>query len=281
MHVDAQLSLSRILRPPNGFEDVYEGLSASEFPIAIPGTLDFEAGQRGFDPNLMAGVSIPMGSRLLLWLPQPTPIEGITQAVYEYRILWRLRSTESQNAAANGGTRNSPLQGGLLGHLPKNFDGTPNDNGLDPNNTNQERLVLPCAMTSVAYEQTEPVATLDDGVIDLRGERVSVRGRSYGPSQAPLLVPSGSIAVASQGIYAFPSAAPGLQGGPTFLPYQTDAFGDEYIIIVTRQAAGLSADWQFEGEDRSFSAIFGTDAGRRSGPLEGLGIYAFSGSGAT
>ena len=276
MHVDAEMSNARILRPPAGFEGVYQGISASDFPIAIPGTLDTQAGDPGFDPNLMAGVPIPMQSRLLLWLPMPVPIEGITQSVYEYRILWRLRSSESQNRFNQSTT--SPLQKGLVGHLPKNFDGVPNDPS-QPNSPAQARVVLPCAITSVAYEQSEPGTTLDDGVINLRGERVSVRGRSYGPSSAPRLVPGPGNAVASQGIYPFPSASPGLQGGPVFLPYQTDAFGDEYIILASRPG-GVGTDWDFQGEDLGFSMIFGTAGGTRT-PLEGLGIYAFTGSGAT
>lgn len=282
--VNATMSLARVLKPPPNFEDAYQGLNATNVPIAIPGTLDFRAGTRGFDPQLLAGVSIPLGSRLLLWIPQSLADvgEGFPGDPYIYRILWRLRSQADVQLAARQGLGPDNLQSGLNGHLAQQLKGIPADNGAAPNDTTQERVVIPCALTSVAYGQTEPGTDSGDGFTNLRGERLSVRGESYGPNpeQAPLVNNNpGLLGVAGQGTQPFPLANLGRLSGPLYLPFETDAFGDEYLILVTRGTAGLT-NWDFGGADRHFSSIFGTDNGTRT-PVDGVGIYAMTGSGAT
>lgn len=278
--VGANISHSLVLKPPNGFEDAYQGLSASEIPVAIPGTLDFQAGERGYDPQLMAGVAIPLQSRLLLWLPQPISVEGAPTSPYTYRILWRLRS---QNDASEAQRVPSGVQKGLAGHLPQSRVGIPADNFANPNDPAQERVVLPVAQTSVTYQQTEPGGVFLDGVTNLRGQDLTVHGQSYAgiiaTGEAPILVNNPALkAVASQGVYQNPGGGTGLLGGPTFLPFLTDAFGDEYIIVVSRLTGGPS--WDFAGEDFGFSQLFGTANGTRP-PVSSIGIFAMHGSGAT
>lgn len=279
--INAQLAHARILKPPRDFEDAYQGLDAAEIPIAIPGTLDFRAGERGFDPQLMAGISIPLGSRLLLWLPQSLSVEGIPTVPYIYRILWRLRSqSDSAEARARNLTREGNPQGGLSGHLPTQLKGIPADDGAAPGDPDQERVVIPCALSTIAYEQTEPGGAFDDATTNLRGERLSVRGQSYfPPGEAPILVNDPTLkAVASQGVYPFPATPPGLNGGPTYIPFETDALGDEYIILVTRDP-GTTDLWDFATDDFAFSRLFGTANGTRA-PVPSIGIYAMEGSGA-
>lgn len=278
--VGAKMEFARVLKPPDNFEDTYQGLSAVNVPIAIPGTLDFRAGQRGYDPALMAGIPIPIGTRLLLWLPQPILVEGLPNPEpYEYRIMWRLRTQDDTNEAAN---RSPPGQVGLVGHLNQALPGVPADNGANPNDQTQERIVIPCALQSILFEQNEPASTFGDVANNLRGERYSVRGQSYssdGLGEAPLVTGTGNKAIASQGVYPFLGAGLGNAGGPTYLPWMVDAMGDEYILLVTRPA-GLNANWDFAGADFGFSRLFGTANGTRN-PIPGVGIYALEGSGAT
>lgn len=277
--VGAKMEFARVLKPPDNFEDTYQGLSAVNVPIAIPGTLDFRAGQRGYDPALMAGIPIPIGTRLLLWLPQAIAVEGFPTTPYEYRIMWRLRTQDDTNEAAN---RSPPGQVGLVGHLNQALPGVPADNGANPNDQTQERIVIPCALHSILFEQNEPAGTFLDVTNNLRGERYSVRGQSYAPDgtgEAPFVVGSGSRAIASQGVYASPGSGTGLFGGPTYLPWMVDAMGDEYILLVSRSDAG-TPNWDFASTDFGFSRLFGTANGTRN-PIPGIGIYALEGSGAT
>lgn len=279
----ARMGLARVLKPPRNFEAVYDGLNAGEVPIAIPGTLDFRAGEQGFDPGLLAGISIPLGSRLLLYLPMSFAEvgEGFPGAPYTYRILWRLRSTGDTAAVQNKGLNHLNPQYGLFGHLAQEYKGIPNDDGADPSDLSQERLVIPAALTSVLFQQTEPGNVSADSASNLRGERISVRGESWGPAPqgAPILVEDPpNPGIAGQGIAPFLTQNNARFGGPMYLPYETDSFGDEYIILVNR---GVGAtNWDFAGQDFAFSRLFGTANGTRE-PLPGVGIYAMTGAGAS
>lgn len=280
VQVHAQMGMARVLKPPANFEQAYEGVSASSVPIAIPGTLDPIAGKQGYDSQLMAGISVPMGSRLLLWFPQSIAGEADpTVYPYTYRILWRLRAQGDGTLLANQGAQGN--QRGLQGHLNQNYAGIPNDDGADPSDLTQLRYVMPCALHEILFEQTEPGTTFSDVINNLRGEDLSIRGSSYAPSEAPLLVSNPALkGVAGQGIYPAPGASTAQFGGPTFLPYWCDAVGDEFIILVTRNQGGGGLNWSFGGDDFAFSRVYGTANGRRAA-VPGLGIYAMTGTGAT
>lgn len=272
--VNAEMGLASVLKPPRNFENVYEGLDPALYPIALPGTLDFRAGDRGFDSNLMAGLPIPLGSRVLFWFPAAYTSEGFSMPTYTWRILWRLRSTGDK--AERDAQGNQP-QKGLVGHLPVAFEGLPADGGAAPGDPTQERIVIPCAISSVAYEQTEPAGSAD-ATINLRGEDVIVQGNSYNTTNAPIRVDNAAVRlVAEQGLYPFPQQDNGRTSGPRFLPYMVDAMGDELILLVNR----TGVNWDFGGADFLFSQIFGTSNGTVPAPLPGLGVYVMTGTGAT
>ena len=90
---DAQFSIARVYRPFAGFEAVYQDQPVST-PIAIPGTLDSNAGRTGYDANLLAGIPTSYGSRLTLWLPTIfNESDGsLFIAGYRYRFVWRMRN---------------------------------------------------------------------------------------------------------------------------------------------------------------------------------------------
>ena len=93
--VDAQFGVARVIKPFPGFESVYQGQPVST-PIAFPGTLDDDAGKPGFDPNLLKGIPVPLGSKILLWIPtafNQTPAGDFQNVVdYKYKFLFRLRN---------------------------------------------------------------------------------------------------------------------------------------------------------------------------------------------
>lgn len=94
-----EFSLARVAKPPADFESKYEGLGTEANPIAIPGTLDQFAGDEGYDPNLLAGIPVPMGARIFVWLPKFIPsVYGGSALNYRFRLIWRLRSLGEQIA---------------------------------------------------------------------------------------------------------------------------------------------------------------------------------------
>lgn len=272
--VGAQMSIATVLKPPTGFEQNYQGRSPLSFPIALPGTRDPSAGERGYDPNLLAFVPVPLGSRLLLWLPQFIINEGVAPIPYRWRVLWRMRQTADQTQRATRG------DGKLMAHLAGPSAGIPADGGVSGLPA-QERIALPASINSVGYEQTEPVSLFTIADLNLHHEQVVVGGQSFDPTGPPILDAGGTLGVASQGIY--PIAPGGVVNpdliGPTFLPFQTDVFGDEFMLLVHREE-GAAPMWDFGGQDFQLSELLGTANGARQ-PLPSTGVYAFHGSGAT
>lgn len=277
--VSAQMSNAVVLKPPVGFENVYQGRSVAQFPIAIPGTLDFRAGAQGYDPNLIGGIPIPLGSRLLLWLPQFIVNEGVEEIPYRFRILWRLRVVaDAADAAERSRSSSDPrVPRGLQGHLAGPSVGAQTDGGVS-GTPGQNRIIVPACVNSVGYEQTEPASETGIATLNLYHEEVLVGGQSFDPTGPPILNAGGTFGVVSQGIY--PDTNADLIG-PSFLPFQTDAFGDEYMLLVHR-AAGGEPNWDFAagGQDFQISQLFGTAGGSRE-VIPALGVYALQGSGAT
>src|SRR5271154_5270739 len=92
---DAQYGVVRILRPFAGFEATYTGKSTGGNPIAFTQgglPLDPLAGQPGYAPTLLRGLSVPIGSRILLWIPAIEAVVGGVGVPYSYSFAWRYRS---------------------------------------------------------------------------------------------------------------------------------------------------------------------------------------------
>lgn len=278
--VSAQYSNVKVLKPPDDFETIYQGRSPASFPIAVPGTPDFRAGNRGYDPNLIGGIPIPIGTRLLLWLPQFISNEGVTEIPYLFRILWRLRTVEDQEEAATRSRSSSDpssIPVGLQGHFAGPSAGVQTDGGVS-GTPGQERIIIPACVTSIAYEQTEPTPVTAIAQTNLHSEQIFVGGQSFDPTGPPIVNAGGTFGVVSQGVY--PDTNADLIG-PTFLPFETDAFGDEYMLLIHRDASVVT-EWDFSagGQDFQLSQLLGTAGGSRE-IIPGLGIYALQGSGVT
>jgi hypothetical protein len=280
---DAQFSMARILKPFPNFETVYQGFDAT-VPIAFPGTLDRQAGEPGYDPYLLAGLPVPLGSRVMIWVPLAMYVQddgSISLSTYQYQIIWRMRSIGDFVTSFD---KNVPRDEIGPYHLRQKDVGVPDD---PANPTATKRIVLPSSMQVLAYEQPEPSTTdtvYANGIIHLRGQYIIPNGQV--PS-GPLLPPpvdettSNIFGLTGQGIFPFTQQAEGATpGGPVFFPFWFDAEGDEMMIFATRaDITEETGSWDFTDPslDRPFSATYGTNDGTRT-PVPSVGIFVYTGS---
>jgi hypothetical protein len=249
--VDAQLTNVRVLKPFEGFEARYQGRQALT-PIAFPGERDprARAQSAGFDPDLLAGIPVPEGARVILWLPicfSPVPPGNalFPFQFYSYRLIWRYQNL--------GGFRDPAVKHKRAPyHFPRQTPGAP-DTSSGPA---LPRSTLPASWHVIAYEQTEPATGAGNLVI--RVEQIT-------PTMDPATLGADS----------------GAASMPIFMPFWTDAEGDELIILATRTNATTDpADvWDFTSPDLdlAFSNIYGTGNGTHP-LLRDLGIYMQTGT---
>lgn len=258
MSNDSQFSVVKVLKPFPGFELIYQGKTHTT-PIAFPGTLDPQAGQQGYADTLLAGIPVPLGAQLQIWVPACFTPDGGTQVTYRYEFVFRLRSLRDFRNPAAGAPR-PPW------HLAVQLPGQP-DSG-DP--TNPVRFVIPGGVAGIQFPADE-VAGFAQAVIN-------VRDAQYAPIasgiQAPV-APDGTNGVVQQGILD-PAIAPGAAGDPIFSLFSLPALGDELIVLAFPPSN--VGNWDFAGSDLAFSFIYGTNNGARPVPLESTGIYVLSGT---
>jgi hypothetical protein len=273
--VDAQLTNVRVLKPAPNFERNYQGKPANT-PIAFPGVRDTRAeeGAPGFSPDLMKGIAVPQGSRVLLNFPicvNPVPPGNalFPFQFYSYRLIWRFQGLGSFR---NPGTkqRRAPY------HFPRQSPGAPATILGIP----VPRVTIAASWHVVAYQQTEPATGAGNLVV--RQEVITPRFDSLNEFVPPLL-PDGTPAVIQQGVLD-----PGLVGGvanePIFAPFWTDAEGDELIILANRvdwqDNAAPAWDFTDPAKDLAFSNIYGTGtwAGGGHQSFRDVGIYMQTGT---
>jgi hypothetical protein len=269
--VDAQLNTVRVLKPFDNFERVYQGKNALA-PIAFPGTRDkrAEEGAPGFDPNLLRGIPVPQGARVLLWLPMcfsPVPPGNVLDPfqLYSYRLVWRYQNlTGYRNPSAL--TKRAPY------HFARQSPGAPDTSVLS---AGVPRVTLPASWHVVAYSQTEPAGGLS-GQLNLHVEDITPRLDSLTQFVQPFL-PDGSAGVVEQGV-ADPASVSGALM-PIFMPFWTDAEGDELIIFANRTGATANDTWDFTDatKDLAFSNIYGTGNGTHA-VFRDIGIYMQTGT---
>lgn len=266
---DAQFSVARIFRPFEGFETVYDN-QPSRRPIMVPGTLDPDAGQPGFRDNLVAGIPVPMGSKVMLWIPTIFLNAGgdppdLLIVPYRYQFIWRLRNLKDfQNRrAAYHFPRQSPGAGG---------------NTIVP--AAQRVLTFEGAET-VFNSNTTPSASMFSQETFTTSRAVLERLELVSQTPLPPFLPSGATDAAyQQGIATFTGVD--LEETVTFNAIQMDAEGDELLIAIDRLGpeGNFTSDpnWDFSnpnGIDFGLSLFFGSGSGS---VLRDLGIYVFTGS---
>lgn len=255
---DAQFGAARVVKPFPGFESRYQGLPGTT-PIALPGVLDSLAGKPGYDPNLMAGVPVPMGSKLMLWFPSVIgggsagPGQSITWP-YRYEIRWRLRNLSDfqSNRAAY--------------HFPKQSLGE------------NSQFVIPAAKNVILFEGGRNADNLQSNFVSNRTV-ASVESYEFTTfSGPPPVMPNGQLGALEQGLGGTGSGGPTDNQNAAYNVIDIDARGDEMIIFVTKPPD--QGPWDFtQGpgliNDQLFSRFYGGGTGKI---LPDLGIYAFSGS---
>jgi hypothetical protein len=252
---DAQFTLANVLKPFPGFETVYQGASHAN-PVAFPGGTDPRAGEVGISANLIAGHPIPLGARVLVWIP--VAVLAPTVTIYEYTFVWRLRNTRDYRVNA---VRRPPF------HFGKQRPGAP-DSSVAPV---VPRFVIPAACDVVMYEQAEPAA-FGSGVMRVVNQSYRI---GDGGGQVEPLLPSGGIGIFQQGVLDPNTATPQGASDPIFQPIWMDAMGDELIILAKPQ--NVAGNWDFAGTDLPFSNIYGTGNAAHAA-FPDVGIYVFTGT---
>lgn len=271
---DAQFGLSRVLRPYDGFEAIYQGAPANAVPgVQIPVPVQFFewqsgqppnprddlAGDDGFDPNLLRYLDVPLGSDIQIWIP--TVAQGLTPnfvfVPYRYIICWRLQSLAAQRRRG----RVAGAGGGGQYHIPSDAPGVPTLVGAE------ERFILACSTQTILYNGPEPSGT--DAANASLHRRYFVQAGGDTPGGG--LLPGSVGGVHQQGV----SNNPLISDRPAFEVHQVQALGDQMILLADRGVGESPEAWDFSSEvlgDGGFSNVYG------SGGSPFLGIYVLSGT---
>jgi hypothetical protein len=279
---DAQASLIFTLRPYPNFEADYQGKS-STFPIMFTDrgeARDPQAGKFGYSPNLVRGLPVPMGARVLVWLPMSGEpgVSGLPE-VYNWTFIWRIRSVADFRQAR------------MAYHYPKQGPGvvtTPPDVSPGP------RFILPSSMHSVVYHDPGPRQNVFAGTgapvtetaaarmmaETFQPQRMLESFSSTVPLEAPFL-PGSVRGIVEQGISdSFASSFADL-GMPIFVPVDVTALGDELLIACWKPSNNLvqntvPINWDFNSinVDSQFSILFGQGGTPATqAPVVDLGVY--------
>jgi hypothetical protein len=237
---DAQVSMFQVIRPITNFEAVYEGKPGT-VPIAFPGTLDPQAGQPGFDANLLKGIPVPLGGRMLVQIPMTIDMYT-SRAIYGYQFLWRTRNQQAFRDAI------STNRQGVAYHLPSEELGRKERQGFPG-----ELYFIPASSDVEIFEEAEPGTNVP--------AVLNVRQQIYVPKLADSwvqpLTAGGAGGVWQQGAYQFSSNV--NCSGPTWFPLWLDVGGDELLILVYK--IDTAAPWAFGTTDLGFSNTYGNNAG--------------------
>ncbi len=240
---DAQFGISKILRPFTGFETEYQG-EAISVPLLFSedGKIkDSCAGKPGYDANLLPGVSVPVGARVILWLPivkgSAHSFPDFADFYYRWTICWRLRNLFDFR------TSRIPY------HFPRQSDGVPYEGST--------RVVIPAAMTGQIYSGEEPAGAGIDSLGNVYSNVWTdwINGRTDWSVYSN--VPVNQDGVVAQGI--IPSGS-GQARQPTHFIHEVQACGDELLLFLTRPYIrnGVSRDtWDFTEVDNEITYRFG------------------------
>jgi len=264
---DAQFGNAKILRPFPTWQAVYQGVNANRpLLFAEDGRIhDSQAGKPGYSPWLMSGLSVPLGARVVLWLPKVSytvVAQANAQFPYSWKIAWRMRNLYDFR------TNRIPY------HIPSQSLGDASTLAGDTG----DRVVLIAAAETVPYVGAEPVLNpLINAIpsnVDLRNAAVNTELPNNSWYHLPI-DENGNRLTYSQGVFD-PGAPPvGYQSqsvrSVAFQIYETQAVGDEMIIVLERDNSVVT-DWDFTvaQADYILAQIIGSSAN--------IGVYAFIGS---
>lgn len=252
---DAQFSVAKILVPCVGWEAYYSGHDSYFRPMFLTEDgvrYDASAGKPGYASRLIKGLSVPVGSRILLWLPRFPVMFGTTagERNYTFHIGWRLRNLFDFR------TTRIPY------HFPRQKEGVPDTGTLDPG----PRVVIPGAGHSIVDTQTPQAFPLhvENNVIG-DGIKVGYPALSMGVAVDPQYLDT-----IQQGF--FNSATYTAWCNPSFMTYDLRAMGDEMVISVKRTyiIGGQNNKWDWDDYDKGLFTFFS------GSPM--AGVYVMIGS---
>lgn len=254
---DPQFGTATLLRPFAGFDLVYQGQAVAVRPIPWTANgeyYDSRASQAGYNRNLVRGLPVPVGARVVLWLPLVHPAVPAPNGpvAYRWRVCWRLNDMRSYRL-----DRSKPY------HIPQQAPGVPD---TTPAPIGGPRSLLLAAQQGVIYTQPEPASTgttWQNAIQHLRGEEIEVPGftaEDVGqPSWAPLS-PRGEDGVIGQGLYD-PNVFGLFAHNPRFLGYEVRAAGDELVLLFSRGVGTAPAtNWDFTTWDSNLMTLLNTSA---------------------
>lgn len=268
---DVQAGYRQLLRLPEGFETIYQGLD-HDFPLIFAETfqgVDVQRDNRATGPaaayanNLHAGCPVPLGATIYLWIPAAVGPDTSAPSLfrttsYTYRLIWRLRDDAGRRADVEGNT-------GRIGNL------------------HQPTVVGRIVQSGTGARQNAVPAGRfagQDLVVD--GSLLPTNRLPRQSAVLPWWEADGIL-----GRAAFGSAGPNPAVQSLFTIFEVTALGDELLIEAQPTAAGGTWDFDGAGSDQPLSYVLGTNpsgtvGGQYGGPQErtlATGIYVISASG--
>lgn len=264
---EPQFTISTVMRPYDRFEDDYQGQSVSRHillgPVLAgrgPGGIVrdplAEQGQAGYDPNLLRGLDVPIGTRVVFWFPAVLASSGGQRDRYRWTFVWRFRNVRDYTLARKP-------------YALKKASAGQNDTTATP----PERVVIPACYQPVVYNQPEP-GVLTGTFVTQNAYREDMSFGIVSETLRPFL-PGGVEGVYQQGVLD-PATSATDASSPFFLPAEAQSLGNEVMIGVSRDAT-LGATWDFTagtGADRELSDLLGRGTG---GAFPDVGVYVVSG----
>jgi hypothetical protein len=254
----AALGVKHVLRPFQGAPLVYEGQPSNGWMMLTEGdALDEMAGQPGYPAELLAGLRVPMGARLQIWLPHIYTKQGTPSNVqtYNYSICYRLRNLLEFQTDPTRGPWHSANSVGVT-------DTTPGTGG--------PRVLKPAGYRSVVVQGTAPSPPPDQTRIVMSAYPSDVTPFAGNPPAGFPLAPDGNMGIIQSGVLD-PNGLLGIQpaASPLFDIINDVALGDELLIGVWRPQIAAAMTWDFNNADGNFFTAF------TSSP--NVGVYVFIG----
>lgn len=251
---EAQVGISSILRPPNNYRTDYERKavdSESGFPLYLTsgGQLADEAGNPGYDQNLMRGLAVPMGSELILWIPNLVWTDGAGATFpYEYMLIWRLRNVFDHRQS----------------RIPYHFRGSEGSPDTRPTAAPPERTLIPAAYDTIVYDQSAPLVTAQRAIQSARAQDVQFAATQL---QGAALDFAGTEGAVQQGVYDPTAVASATR--PSYMTYRVKALGDELLLGIKRPSGTPESGWAFGGVDLNLATFLGDSTSKN-------GVYVFA-----
>jgi hypothetical protein len=233
----------------------YDGLAGITPIMFTEGgiALDDLAGTPGYSANLVRGLSVPLGSRVVVWLPQFQLPSAEQYAEYAWLFMWRMRNTYDFRTSRRSY------------HYPKQGQGVPDTTAPVGK---QARVVIPGAYPTIIFNQSPATG----GFFPVEQQVVTELFSPRPAPTSPPITPTGSIGEMQQGV-ADPAAFGVAAFVPTWQCVETQALGDE-LLVALYKGAGF---WDLAngGADHILSVAFGNGSGQE---YPDLGVYVLPGS---